>query len=65
MSDLIADIIERIRSGIEENGEFELQLIDQMALAKEGIDFHKICHEENWIPESESMGTLITISKGI
>lgn len=64
MSDIIADIIERIKEGIEEKGEFELQLIDQMALAKEGIDLFEICQEENWTPESESIGTSITISGG-
>ena len=63
MSDLTADIIKRIKEGVEQKGEFELLLIDQMQLAKDGLDPQVICEMEGWTLVIDNESTIATIKE--
>lgn len=47
----VMSIIDRIKAGIEENGEYDLLLSDQTALVGEGVDIQALCLEKNWMLE--------------
>ena len=63
MGEAIADIIDKIKSGVKKDGEYNLLLIDQMTLVNHGIDIQTICIKESWFPEHGDANTSIKIQE--
>ncbi len=57
----VLKIIKRVKTDIEQKGESELPLVDQMTLAETGVNLQNLCIDENWIPEHGGVDSSIKI----